>query len=104
MGAVLEIKLPLLVSIKRFFKDDKVNWGTEYTKPVIEWLDTKIAEQSNYSLKSSLSDKSIKLALGNVALSALIIAIFMKWNVMYSLDHAKSFCLFNENNHDYCLH
>ena len=101
--AVLEIKLTLLVSIKRFFKDDKVDGGSEYMKPVIEWLDTKIAEQSNHSLKSSLSDKTIKLALGNVALSALIIAIFLKWNVTYSLDHAKSFYVFNENNQDYVM-
>lgn len=54
-------------------------------------------------MKSSLSDKTIKLALGNVALSALIIAFFLKWNVTYSLDHAKWFYVFNENNQDYVM-
>lgn len=99
----LEIKLTLLVIIKRFFKDDKVDWSSEYTEPVIKWLDSKISEQNNQRLKASVSDKSIRLTLGYILFSALALAIFLKWNVAYSLEHTNSFYVFNDDKQDYVM-
>ena len=68
-----------------------------------DWLESKIAEQKNQTIKVLFSDISLKTILLNVIFTTALLTIFLQFNVNYSLKRMNTFYVFREEQQDYVM-
>ena len=89
--------------LKHSFNDKRIDWNSDCISKVIEWLQSKSVENKKQSIKTYLSDRSLKTLLINVIATTVLLTIFLQFNVQYGLKRMDSFYVFRDNQQDYVL-